>query len=90
MHIAESRILAEYPGVRLRIPELLEEKGVTPYHLARLSGGRISLSAAYRYVRMHGRVKSFDGQVLEAMCDVLDCEPGELLEREGKRRGRAR
>lgn len=74
-------------GVRLRLPELLEAKGLTAYHLAKQSNGRISLSAAYRYVRLKGRVASFDGEVLEALCDVLDVEPGELLERD-KKRGR--
>jgi DNA-binding Xre family transcriptional regulator len=81
----------EIPGVRLRIPELLTERGLTPYHLAKNSGGRISLSAAYRYSRLKGRVKSFDGELLEALCDVLGVGPGELLERDngGKRkRGR--
>ena len=87
MHIADTRIVIQVPAVRLRIPELLEKAEVTPYYLAKRSGGRISLSAAYRYVRMRGRVKSFDAEVLEALCDVLGVEPGDLLERE-KRRSR--
>jgi DNA-binding Xre family transcriptional regulator len=66
----------------------LEEHGITPYHLAKQSKGRISLSAAYRYVRLGGRVNSFDAEVLEAMCDVLNVEPGELLEREPRKRGK--
>jgi DNA-binding Xre family transcriptional regulator len=78
----------EIREVRLRIPELLTERGLTPYHLAKNSGGRISLSAAYRYSRLKGRVKSFDGDLLEALCDVLGVEPGELLERDGKRKRR--
>jgi DNA-binding Xre family transcriptional regulator len=86
MHIAGSCIEPTLEGVRLRLPELLEEKGLTAYHLAKQSGGRISLSAAYRYVRLNGRIASFDSEVLEAMCDVLNVEPGELLERD--RRGR--
>jgi len=75
-------------GVRLRIPELLKEKGLTPYALSKRSGGRVSMSAAYRYVRLKGKLKSFDGQLLETLCDVLQCEPGELLEREKRKRGR--
>ena len=43
-------------AVRLRIPELLEEHGLTPYRLSKRSGGRISLSTAYRLVRLKGRV----------------------------------
>ncbi len=76
--------------MRLRIPELLIERRLTPYGLAKASGGRISLSAAYRLNRSRGRVQFFDADLLEALCDVLDVEPGELLERErtAKKRGR--
>lgn len=73
----------EIAVVRLRIPEILEERGLTACHLAKNSGGRISLSAAYRYVRLRGRVKSFDGDLLATMCDVVGVEPGQLLERDG-------
>jgi DNA-binding Xre family transcriptional regulator len=31
-------------------------------------------------------VRFIDSDLLEALCDVLDVEPGELLEREGKKR----
>jgi DNA-binding Xre family transcriptional regulator len=88
MHIARARSARTFRRVRLRLPELLEAKGLTPYYLAKQSGGRISLSAAYRYMRLRGKVKSFDADLLEALCDVLDVEPGELLEREPKRRGK--
>jgi hypothetical protein len=54
---------------------------------------RISLSTIYRLNRNEGRVANFDGELLEALCDVFGVEPGRLLEREGvgkkvKRRGR--
>lgn len=78
------------PGVRLRLPELLNAKGVTPYHLAKQSGVRISLSAAYRYSRLNGKVASFSGELLGLLCDVLVVEPGELLERMMRRSGAAR
>jgi DNA-binding Xre family transcriptional regulator len=68
--------------VRLRIAELLEERGLTPYYLSKQSAGRISLSTAYRLLRLHGVLKSFDADVLDALCDVLAVEPGELFERE--------
>ena len=72
--------------VRIRIPELLEKRGITPYALAARSEGRISLSTAYRLNRSRGHGHAFDSALLEALCDVLDVEPGELLEREAKRR----
>jgi DNA-binding Xre family transcriptional regulator len=74
--------------VRIRLPELLEQHDSTAYGIARDSKGRIQPSTLYRLARQRGRVKYFDSELLEALCDVLDVEPGELLEREGKRRGR--
>ena len=75
--------------MRVRIPELLEVRGLTPYELSKRSDGRISMSTAYRLKRNRGRGHTFDSALLEALCDVLDVEPGELLEREAKR-GRGR
>lgn len=69
--------------MRLRLPELLERQQMTPYQLSKASGGRISMSTAYRIVRMGGRLQNFDGELLEALCDVLAVGPGELLERDG-------
>lgn len=75
--------------MRIRIPELLAEHKLTPYGLSKASGGRISLSAAYRLNRSRGRIRFFDAELLEALCDVLHVEPGELLERDkAKRKGK--
>ena len=68
--------------MRLRLPELLDEAGMTPYALSKQSGDRISESTAYRLVRQRGEVQMFDASVLEALCDVLEVEPGELFERD--------
>jgi DNA-binding Xre family transcriptional regulator len=71
--------------MRLRLPELLREHKppITPYAVAKASGGRISPSTIYRLTRSKGRVQNFDGELLEALCDVLGVEPGALLQREG-------
>jgi DNA-binding Xre family transcriptional regulator len=68
--------------MRLRLPELLEARGLTAYQVVKASDGRISTSTAYRLVRHRGRAKSFDASFLEALCDVLGVGPGELLERD--------
>lgn len=83
-------MIALYPmRVRIRLPEVLNEHQLTAYEVAKRSGGRIITSTLYRLVRQGGRVKLFDGDLLEALCDVLNVEPGELLEREKtKKRGR--
>lgn len=74
--------------MRLRIPELLDAADLTPYALHKQSAGRISLSTAYRLARKRGEVKNFAGELLEALCDVLDVEPGDLLERATPKRRR--
>ena len=72
--------------VRLRIVELLRRRGMTPYALATASRGRISLPMAYRLVRARGRFVTVKATVLEALCDVFQVDPADLLESE--RRGR--
>ena len=73
-------------GMRLRLPELLAEHGVTAYTLAQRSKGRISPSTLYRLVRSRGRVRYLDADLLEALCDVLGVAAGDLLERQTKSR----
>ena len=67
--------------MRLRLPELLEEHGLTAYALAKASGGKIDMSQAYRLTRCRGRVRYLDTKLLDALCDALSVEPGALLER---------
>jgi DNA-binding Xre family transcriptional regulator len=74
--------------MRLRLPELLNERGMSAYALSKQSKGRISMSTAYRMARLSGRVQNFDAELLEALCDVLSVEPGELLERDSAKRRR--
>ena len=58
---------------------------MTAYGLAKASGGRLSMSAAARLAR--DEWKCLPRAVLEALCEVLNVEPGELFERaKGKRR----
>lgn len=77
--------------MRIRLPELLEERGLTAYEVSKRSAGRINPSTLYRLTRARGKVDLFSAEVLEALCDVLGVGPGELLEREApaKRKGRA-
>lgn len=74
--------------MRLRLPELMEERGLSAYALSKASDGRISMSTAYRLAEKEGRVQNFKADMLEALCDVLECEPGDLLEREKKRKAK--
>jgi DNA-binding Xre family transcriptional regulator len=72
--------------LRLRLPELLEKRGMTPYAFSKATKGRVSMSTAYRIVRMRGRLQTFEATLLEAMCEVFRVKPGELFKWERKRR----
>jgi DNA-binding Xre family transcriptional regulator len=72
--------------IRLRFPELLAERGLTGYRLSVATGGRVSMSTVYRWVRARGRVQTVDTGLLEAICDALNASIGDVLELEGKRR----
>ena len=65
--------------VRLRLPELLVQHGLTAYELAKRSGGRLSLSAAYRLAATGGRFTSLPARHLEALAEVFGVEPGALF-----------
>jgi DNA-binding Xre family transcriptional regulator len=76
--------------VRIRLPEVLTEHKVTAYEVAKRSDGRAIPSTLYRLVRQRGRVRMFDGALLETLCEILDVEPGALLERGGRKARRVR
>ena len=71
--------------MRLRLPELLKARGLTPYALARASRGRISMSLAYRMQREQGAFKCLSPDALEALCEVLGVGPEDLFERGSER-----
>lgn len=76
--------------MRLRVPELLAGRKMTAYAMHKASGGRISLSMAYRLAK--GKFGTISGDVLEALCDIFGIEdPGPLFLRErGARRPKPR
>lgn len=81
--------MPNFDSMRLRVPELLEERGLTAYALAKASDGRLSQSTAHRLAR--GEWKCLSSDVLEALCDVLEIDdPGPLFERDAARRRRAK
>ena len=71
--------------VRLRVHELLEERGWTAYRLAQEAG--FTISRAYRLAREDGQFASLPAETLDSLCEAFNVEPGELLERvKGSRR----
>jgi DNA-binding Xre family transcriptional regulator len=71
--------------MRLRVPELLAERGMTAYAMHKASRSRISLSMAYRLAK--GSFGLISAEVLDALCDIFDiADPGPLLTRSPKGR----
>lgn len=71
--------------MRLRVRELLADRGMTPYGLHKASSGRISLSTAYRLAK--GNFRSVSATVLDALCDVFEIDdPGPLFARTARRK----
>jgi DNA-binding Xre family transcriptional regulator len=69
--------------MRFLLPELMTARGIpTAYALAKASHGAIPITTANRLVVAKHRPKRIDMETLEALCAVLDVEPGELFERE--------
>jgi DNA-binding Xre family transcriptional regulator len=74
--------------MRVRLPELLEARGMTAYALSRESKGRITMSMAYRLVEKRGRLSTFAAGVLEGLCTALAVTPGELFETDAEEAAR--
>lgn len=59
------RIDVELARRKLSVGEFAEQVGISPANVA---------------VLKNGRAKAVRFSTLEAMCEVLDCQPGDLLE----------
>lgn len=72
--------------VRFRLNEVLKEQSppMSQSQLSRLSG--VSMTTINAMVL--NKTKQVSLATLDAICGALHCEPGELLERDTKRRGR--
>jgi DNA-binding Xre family transcriptional regulator len=73
--------------MRLRVGEILRERGMTAYALSKASGGRIELSAAYRLSK--DQWVQLPRDTLTALCDALEIGPGDLFEFTPEKRRKA-
>jgi len=64
--------------IRLRLADLLAERGWTPYRLARETG--LTSPTAYRRADVSIRFGRFTADTLDRLCEALGVQPGELLE----------
>lgn len=69
-------------AVRFRLQGILDELGMSQSELARRSG--VSLVTVNGMAK--NRTTRVDLSTLDALCDVLAVEPGQLLERDGRRK----
>jgi putative transcriptional regulator len=68
---------AEPTGIHCRLDELLADRGMT---LTELSA-RVGVSVVNLSVLKNDRARAIRYSTLAAICEVLDCEVGELLVR---------
>lgn len=68
--------------IRVRLRELREAKGLSQEALGEAAGVRQATISELE----SGRKQRLDFGILERLADALGVEPGELLERDGKRK----
>jgi len=61
--------------IKPMLSELLEEKGVTLYRLAKDTD--LAYSTLHKF--SNGRTESIDFRVLDLICATLNCQPGDVL-----------
>lgn len=61
--------------VRVHIDELLAERGMTLTQLA----GRVGITIANLSILKTGKARAIRFSTLQALCEVLDCQPGDIL-----------
>ena len=66
---------AEESRVSVHIDDLLERRGLTLTELA----DRVGITIANLSVLKNGRARAIRFTTLTALCDVLECQPGDLL-----------
>lgn len=61
--------------VRIHLDRLLRERGMTLTELAE----RVDVTIANLSILKNGRARAIRFSTLTALCDALDCQPGDLL-----------
>ena len=64
--------------IRLRLAEVLAQRGWTPYRLARETG--LTVPTAYRLADATLSFGRFTADTLDRLCAALGVQPGDLLE----------
>jgi DNA-binding Xre family transcriptional regulator len=64
--------------VRLKVHELMTERGVTAYRLCQATD--LTYPSAYRLSRADGRFGRLHAETLEQLCRFFQVQPGRLLQ----------
>jgi putative transcriptional regulator len=62
-------------GVRIHLDKLLADRGMTLTELAE----RVGITVVNLSILKNGRAKAIRFTTLTRLCEVLDCQPGDLL-----------
>jgi putative transcriptional regulator len=68
----------EQHRITVRLDELLAERDMTLTELSQ----RVNVTTANLSILKNGHAKAIRFSTLSKLCDVLDCQPGDLLRRE--------
>jgi putative transcriptional regulator len=67
-------------AIRVRLKDLLEKRGMAQTELQARSGlGYSTINALY-----HEKTERIEFATLETLCEVLECDVGDLLQRVGR------
>jgi putative transcriptional regulator len=67
--------MPEEPKVVVHLDRLLEERGMTLTELAQ----RVDITVVNLSILKNGRARAIRFSTLGALCEALDCQPGDLL-----------
>ncbi|MGK0386218.1 MAG: putative transcriptional regulator [Patiriisocius sp.] len=65
-------------AIKIYLDEILQERGIRGKELAE----RIGITQANLSILRSGKAKAVRFSTLEAICEVLDCQPGDILKNE--------
>ena len=65
-----------YGYVSIHLKELIEEKGITRYRLAKLAGTRFEVVEKW----CSGTVERIDSDILARFCYILDCDICDIIQ----------
>ena len=66
---------SSYGNISIHLKELIKEKGITRYRLAKLAGTRFEVVEKW----CSGTVERIDSDVLARFCYILDCEITDII-----------